>query len=111
MRLFLYGSLLDPDILAHRGGNPRLGHERQSATLSGWRRVCLVRTRWPTLRRGRGTQVEGIVVRAPAASLLRLAAYEGPSYRLIRVVVCTARGKTAAGTWIAPGGTLRPWKG
>jgi hypothetical protein len=39
-----------------------------------------------------------------------LAAYEGPAYRLTRVVVQTPNGKTAAHTWIAPGGTRLPWK-
>jgi hypothetical protein len=42
--------------------------------------------------------------------LARLAAYEGPAYRLTRVVVQTPNGKTAAHTWIAPGGTRLPWK-
>jgi hypothetical protein len=28
----------------------------------------------------------------------------------MRVVVQTAKGKTAADAWVAPGATLRPWK-
>lgn len=111
MRLFLYGSLLALDTMALRGGNPRLRRDQQPAILPGWRRVCLARTSWPTLRRDRTDRTECVVVRVDAASLGRLSAYEGPAYRLIRVVVCTASGKSAAGTWIAPGGTHRPWKG
>jgi hypothetical protein len=40
----------------------------------------------------------------------RLVAYEGPAYRLARVVVQTADGNTAAHAWIAPGGTRRSWR-
>jgi hypothetical protein len=54
--------------------------------------------------------VSGVVVDVRADVLRRLAAYEGPRYRLTRVVVRTATGKTAAYAWIAPGGTRRPWR-
>jgi hypothetical protein len=42
--------------------------------------------------------------------LAKLVAYEGLTYRLTRVVVIMANGKTAAHTWIAPGGMRRPWR-
>jgi gamma-glutamylcyclotransferase (GGCT)/AIG2-like uncharacterized protein YtfP len=100
MRLFLYGTLLDD----HRLG-PSV-----PATLMGWRRVALRGTRYPTLRRDRRGAVVGAVVDVPAPMLRRLVAYEGPAYRLARVVVRTASGKTAAYAWIAPGGTRRPWR-
>ncbi len=100
MRLFVYGTLL---------GDRRLG-AGAPALLLGWRRVVLRGTRYPTLRRDRGGSVAGAVVDASARVLGQLAAYEGPRYRLTRVVVQTTRGKTAARAWIAPGGTRRPWK-
>lgn len=100
MRLFLYGTLL---------GDRRLG-VGTPATLTGWRRVVLRGTRYPTLRRDRSGAVSGAVVKVPAPVLRRLIAYEGPAYRLVRVVVQTASGKTAAYAWIAPGGTRRPWR-
>jgi gamma-glutamylcyclotransferase (GGCT)/AIG2-like uncharacterized protein YtfP len=100
MRLFLYGTLL---------GERRLGPS-VPATLTGWRRVTLRGTPYPTLRRARGGAVSGAVVDVPAPVLRRLVAYEGPTYRLARVVVQTASGKTAARAWIAPGGTRRPWR-
>ena len=80
------------------------------ATLTGWRRVVLRGTRYPTLRRDRRGAVSGAVVKVPAPVLRRLVAYEGPAYRLVRVVVQTPNGKTAANAWIAPGGTRRPWR-
>lgn len=100
MRLFVYGTLL---------GDARLG-PRVPATLSGWRRVGLRGTRYPTLRRDRNGRVSGAVVDVPARTLAQLAVYEGPSYRLTRVVVATAKRKTAAHAWVAPGATHRPWK-
>jgi gamma-glutamylcyclotransferase (GGCT)/AIG2-like uncharacterized protein YtfP len=110
MRLFLYGTLLDAGTLAFRGGQPALASRSMPATLPGWRRVTMPGGRYPTLRRGRANCVRGVVIDVAAPNLTRLAAYEGPAYRLRRVVVQTANGKTAAHIWIAPAGTRRPWK-
>jgi len=109
-RLFLYGTLLDRGALSARAGDPRLAARSAPAMLTGWRRVALRGGRYPTLRRSRLARVPGAIVIASAHALMRLVAYEGPAYRLTRVVVQTANGKTAAHTWIAPGGTCRPWR-
>jgi len=101
MRLFVYGTLLDDASLAAR---------RIPAMLTGWRRVVLRFSAYPTLRRHRTGRVAGAVIDVPARTLARLSTYEGPAYRLTRVVVQTARGKTAAHAWIAPAGTRRTWK-
>jgi gamma-glutamylcyclotransferase (GGCT)/AIG2-like uncharacterized protein YtfP len=79
------------------------------ACLAGWRRVGLQGSSYPTLRRG--GRVPGAVLDAGPAALRRLTIYEGPRYRLTRVVVATPRGKIVAWTWIAAGATHRPWKG
>src|SRR5579872_7290134 len=110
MRLFLYGTLLDVETLAARGGNVRLAAQLVPATLRGWRRVILRRARYPTLRRQRDAVVHGALLDAPSRVVARLAAYEGSAYRLTPVVVQTANGKTVAHTWIAPGGTRREWR-
>lgn len=93
-----------------RGGDPSLATSRVPATLTGWRRVALRGGRYPTLRRHRGGVVRGALFTASARALARLAAYEGAAYRLVRVAADTPNGKTAARTWIAPGGTRLPWK-
>jgi len=111
MRVFLYGTLLDPKTLASRSGDPKLPHRGVAAALPGWCRVALPRAPWPTLRRDRSGAVTGVLVDAPAAAMRRLAAYEGSAYRLVPVVVSTARGNTVARAWIAPGGTRRAWPG
>ncbi|HTW71867.1 MAG TPA: gamma-glutamylcyclotransferase family protein [Acetobacteraceae bacterium] len=110
MRVFLYGTLLNPATLAQRSGDPSLPHRCMVATLQGWQRVALPNGRWPTLRRHRNGEVTGALVDLDAAAARRLAAYEGDAYRLVPVVVATATGNTAAKAWIAPGGTHRPWK-
>ena len=110
MRLFLYGTLLDARTLALRGGQPLPTSRAIPATLPGWRRVAMPGGRYPTLRRGRADCVRGVLVDVPARAMGRLAAYEGPAYRLTRVVVATPNGKTSAHTWIASAGTRRPWK-
>jgi gamma-glutamylcyclotransferase (GGCT)/AIG2-like uncharacterized protein YtfP len=109
MILFLYGTLLDAQTLARRGGVAGLGG--MTATLTGWRRVTVRHTRYPTLRRARGQAVTGRVVRVPAAAMRRLTAYEGPSYRLMRLVVVTQTGAVAAWTWVAAAATHRDWNG
>jgi gamma-glutamylcyclotransferase (GGCT)/AIG2-like uncharacterized protein YtfP len=105
MRLFLYGTLLDPELMTRLAGRPI---PVISATLDGWRRVALPGSRYPTLRRARGT-VFGAVVTVNGRTLARLTAYEGPAYSLKQLTVSVARGKTVAQAWIAPGGTCRGW--
>ncbi|MGE0417844.1 MAG: gamma-glutamylcyclotransferase family protein [Acetobacteraceae bacterium] len=108
MRLFFYGTLLDPAVLSRRGGFvPR--RPGIPATLRGWQRVTLKGTRYPTLRPGKC--VTGVLHDIGSAVLGRLTAYEGPRYHLMRVVVATPSGKSAAWTWIASAATRRPWEG
>jgi len=106
MRLFLYGTLLDPRILASRSGDPALPQRCRHAVLRGWRRVTLARTRLPTLRHCANATTAGKVVVAGAAALRRLAAYEGAEYRLRRLLVEL---RTPVWAWIALGGTQQPW--
>ena len=105
MRLFLYGTLLDPLRMASCAGRPVA---LAPARLPGWRRVARKGGRYPTLVRARGA-VEGAVATVDAATLRRLAAYEGPLYDLRRLAVATGRGKTVAGVWIARAATKNPW--
>lgn len=110
MRLFLYGTLLDPKTLASRSGHPDLPRRLVPATLMGWQRAEKRGCRYPTLRRHRSGAVRGALLTVPARALAELADYEGSAYRLKRVVVATANGKTTVHAWIAPDSTRRPWK-
>ncbi len=105
MRLFLYGTLLDPARMARCAGRPvRLA----PASLRGWKRVAMRGGRYPTLVRARAT-VRGALARVDAAALRRLCAYEGPLYGFRHLAVRAGRGNTVAGVWIARAATKRPW--
>jgi hypothetical protein len=105
LRLFLYGTLKDPERLAGFAGRPV---PVIPATLQGWRRVTLLDGRYPTLRRARSL-VEGVLATVDRPTLARLMAYEGPPYRLTPVGVRVGRRRVTARAWIAPGGTGREW--
>ncbi|MCS6931979.1 MAG: gamma-glutamylcyclotransferase [Acetobacteraceae bacterium] len=104
MRLFLYGTLLDPGRFAAIAGSAGPLRAGRPAVLRGARRVVLRGTPWPTLLAdGRGT-VEGRLVRVGPAALRRLSAYEGRPYRLRPVTVYCRGRAVAALAWIAPSG-------
>jgi len=109
MWIFVYGSLLDAGLLAHRAGEPRLSGLMRPALLAKYRRVRLRHSYYPTLRRDPGHAVEGKLVRLNADALRRLSAWEGPRYHLCHRTVGTRGGPVRAGVWIAPGATARPW--
>lgn len=109
MRLFLYGTLLDPGRLAHLGGDPGLPARLRPAVLRGFRRVAGTGG-YPTLVPDRAGRVEGAVLGVSAAALRRLHAYEGPRYRLTPVRAETEAGKLPACAWIAGAATRRAWE-
>ncbi|MBB5689222.1 gamma-glutamylcyclotransferase [Roseomonas alkaliterrae] len=112
MILFLYGTLLDPGVLARMAGEQTLARRMRPARLAGWRRVFLRGTPYPTLLRDPASAVEGAVLRAGEAARARLAAYEGSAYALVPVTVATARGAVRARAWIAApwrADPARPW--
>jgi hypothetical protein len=82
MRLFLYGTLLDPAVLTRWSGDPLLARRLRPATLPRHRRRPLRRMPYPTLVPDRLSRVTGATLTLGPAALRRLAAYEGPLYRL-----------------------------
>jgi hypothetical protein len=74
MRLFLYGTLPNPETLATRSGDPALPRRCRPAVLRGWRRVSLGGVPWPTLRRCTDDRTEGKIVGVGAAALRQLSA-------------------------------------
>lgn len=99
--VFVYGSLLDPDVLARQSGRRGLMRRAVPAVLPGWRRVALRGTPFPTLVRARRHRVHGLLLRLIGAPKRRLQAYEGKAYRLRPIRVLTARGPRGALAWIA----------
>ncbi len=107
MRLFLYGSLLEPLTLARHVGRPLRGAR---AVLPGWRRTGLRGSRYPTLARCRCGGLTGLLVEVDARALARLSAYEGPRYRRRAVTVSCAGRPRRACCWIADAPTHHPWR-
>jgi hypothetical protein len=85
MRVFVYGTLLDPDVLRAVLGRGVPAAKRSSATLSGVRRVRAAGHRYPILVRARGHAVGGMVLDGlDAADTARLRHYENDGYALVR---------------------------
>lgn len=76
MRVFLYGTLLDPRVVRCHAGTIRPWQRALPARLDGFRRVVLRGTPYPTLVPGPG-QVRGLLVTLPPGPFARLATYEG----------------------------------
>lgn len=104
MRLFLYGTLLDPGRFAAVAGSAAPLRAGRAAVLRGMRRVVLRGTPWPTLVADPRSNVAGRVVRVGPPVLQRLSAYEGRPYRLHPVAPQAGRRVLRALAWIAPRG-------
>jgi len=80
MQLFVYGTLLDPDLRALVAGRPLAA---RPAVLRGWRRRRLRGRTYPVILPDARSAVTGAVIDGvDAAALARLVVYEGPGYRL-----------------------------
>ena len=100
MRLFFYGTLLDPDVRSLVLGRPV---PLSPARLDGWRRATARGRSFPIILRQPNAAVEGgVTPPLPASALGRLKAYEGPEYTLVR-----CRPQLAAGGAVAAG-VFRP---
>lgn len=108
--LFVFGTLLDRDILSFVIGRPVDPGALEPARLRGFRRVRVEGASYPMLVPDPGGCVEGALWRPRgAADLARLDAYEGPAYRRARVEVDTvAGGRVPAEAYRAVPGALEP---
>jgi gamma-glutamylcyclotransferase (GGCT)/AIG2-like uncharacterized protein YtfP len=106
--LFLYGTLLHPATFARFAGHAPL-RLALPARASGWRRVGLRGTPYPTLRRGAGEVAGLLLPRLAPGAFARLSAYEGASYRLVPLRVATRFGPRRARAWLAPAWRAGPW--
>lgn len=81
MRLFFYGTLMDPEVCRLVFGGRFQDMRSQPAVLLGYRRVRAVNGNFPVLVPGRGRRLEGLLVEnLPPEILLAIAHYEGPDY-------------------------------
>ncbi|MFQ3622047.1 MAG: gamma-glutamylcyclotransferase family protein [Acetobacteraceae bacterium] len=102
MRVFLYGTLMDPEVAKRVSGEDGFLRSARPALLPGWRRARLRGTPFPTLVRAADGAVHGLLAEVPPEVLRRLHAYEGPLYRFLPVRVLCDGASIAARAWIAP---------
>jgi hypothetical protein len=83
MRFFFYGTLLDPDVMALVIGRRLPPRGYVVATLPGYARRRAKGASYPIVLRDPHDEVRGAVVGGLSAEdIRRLAAYEGPRYRI-----------------------------
>ena len=110
--LFVYGTLLDPELFRRVTGVTHRAARARPARLSGYRRVHVHDTRYPTLRRAPGRRTEGLLVGPLAeAALARVMVYEDGAYALAPVTVETDSGPVTALAFLtAPAlASTEPW--
>ncbi len=109
MKIFLYGTLADPDGLGKCAGKPVRG-EPVPALLPGFTRVTLRGARYPTWRRAPRDAVAGVIMRVNADMLVRLQAYESLRYRQIHVRLRTPGGPVRARCFMGDAPTRIAWR-
>lgn len=114
MKLFFFGTLMDPDIRAIVLGRDFDPDRIQPAIVQGFRRVFVAGRHYPMLLRHALGWVEGtLVTGVDAQALHRLQVYEGWEYALRPIQVQTKAGhKVMAHVFMCPPGIEakpRPW--
>jgi gamma-glutamylcyclotransferase (GGCT)/AIG2-like uncharacterized protein YtfP len=109
MKIFLYGTLADPQGFGRCAGRPALARP-VPATLRGYRRVLLRGARFPTLRRAPRESVAGVIMRINADMLVRLQNYESARYRRIPVRLETTAGPARAMCFMGDAPTRVAWR-
>lgn len=98
MNLFVYGTLMVPEVMFAVCGHGRRG---QSAMLLGYRRRRIVNEVYPAIVCCAGDRVEGICYRGLNAAQARLLdTFEGDMYRRCTVSIRTAEGVQSADTYV-----------
>lgn len=94
MQLFVYGTLLDPDVrrIVMQQDVPRENIEE--ASIHGFRRVHMPGRNWPMLLAHHGSgRVDGVVLHGlDAQALHRLVVFEGDEYHLVPMAVMDSEG-------------------
>jgi hypothetical protein len=82
-RLFVYGTLRDPELFHAVAGRPLSAFSPRPLRLAGFRAARLAHAPFPALVRAEGASVAGLVLSGvDRGTLARLVRYEGPAYEL-----------------------------
>lgn len=95
MALFLYGTLMDVDVMAKVLDRPFAENELMPAVLPGWRRVAVRNATYPVILPDAAASVEGrLLARVGAHELARIRHFESEEYVTATVRVRLADGRT-----------------
>jgi len=101
LRFFFYGTLLDPDV--RRAVLGSVTEAGAPAVLHGWRRVFVRGDSYPVIRPTSGSTVDGLVLAGVSVEGTRmLRNYEGPSYRVRRLIVRGGDGGSVSAAVFVP---------
>jgi gamma-glutamylcyclotransferase (GGCT)/AIG2-like uncharacterized protein YtfP len=96
MDLFVYGTLMDEDVLNRVVGRPVPASRVGVAFVDGYRRVYARGSYFPILVAAAGGTVEGrLITGLGAQAVARLARFEGRQFQLRRLTVRLAKGLAA----------------
>lgn len=107
--LFLWGTLLDRDVLERLLGRRVSARELEPARLPGYQRVAAEKSPYPVLVPAAGAAVDGLLWLCPSRRDLRRIAHYEDDYRAVLFEVLTASGRRVpAWLYTAREGLLRP---
>jgi hypothetical protein len=113
MRLFAFGTLMDPDLLALVLDRPLSDLTRTPASLPGYRSVRVLNESYPTLSEDPHGVVRGQVLQPMDGTAMdRLIFYEAGEYALSPIMVDTAEGPVDATLFASAErmqATAEPW--
>lgn len=105
MDLFVYGTLMDQDVLNRVVGRPVPASRIGAAFVDGYRRVYVRDSYFPILIEAEGGSVEGrLITSLGAQAVQRLTRFEGRQFQLKRLTVRLAHGRTAEAECFLPVG-------
>lgn len=108
MDLFVYGTLMDDDVLRRVIGRPVPSASIGVAFVDGYKRVYVEGTYFPILVPSPAGVVEGrLITGLGAQAVKRLSRFEGRHFRLERLAVRLARGRTAEVECFMPVGGVK----
>ena len=97
MALFLYGTLMDVDVMAKVLDRPFAARELVPAFLPDWRRVAVHNASYPVILRDPGSYVEGRLLARPGpGDLARIRHFESEEYVTTPVRVGLVGGRELA---------------
>lgn len=93
MRIFFFGTLMDPDVRRLVIGRDLAPEQVEPAVIEHFRRVHVARRNYPMLLPHASGWVDGLLAhQLDPEAVRRLTAFEGPEYHLVAITVADLRG-------------------